>query len=105
MATVTPCARCGKFAPDAVVKSPFDFQFICLDCDKVERGHPDYQRAAIAAFCAIQRRDQSFRGTGIPAELQRIFGNSKQAPWIPKQPHFDRSKNGANSDKNAVTER
>jgi hypothetical protein len=77
MATVMTCARCGKFGPGAAVESAFDLQFICLDCDTVERAHPHYQHAAIAVFAALQRRDRSFRGIGRPMELQPII---KQRP-------------------------
>jgi hypothetical protein len=66
------CVRCNNMCQSGSVLSAFDLNFVCLECDDLERVHPDYDRAATAAFAALQRRDRSFRGIGRPLELRPL---------------------------------
>jgi hypothetical protein len=66
------CVRCNNICKPGAILSAFDLEFVCLECNDLERAHPDYDRAATAAFAAVQRRDRSFRGIGRPSELRPL---------------------------------
>jgi hypothetical protein len=49
--------------------SRFNIQLICMDCEKAEREHPDYAKAAEAEYNAVMRGDYYFPGIGRPEDL------------------------------------
>ena len=63
-----PCVRCGNKS-SAMTCSRFNTDWICLDCDKKERAHPDYKRASEEELAAVRRGDYNFVGIGKPADL------------------------------------
>lgn len=65
---MTHCDRCHQPAL-ATIMSRFNTDTICLPCEKKERAHPDYQKAADAELAAVRRGDYNFPGIGKPADL------------------------------------
>ena len=49
--------------------SRFNTDWICIDCEKKEREHPDYKRASEAELKAVQSGNYNFKGIGKPADL------------------------------------
>lgn len=66
------CPRC-KQRTDVTIMSRFNTQEICIACEKRERQHPDYQRAAEAELAAVRRGDYNFPGVGCPQELLDVL--------------------------------
>lgn len=64
----THCGRCRKELTCSIC-SKFDTAQICLECEKKEREHPDYQEAVDAELRAVKRGDYNFPGIGCPIEL------------------------------------
>jgi hypothetical protein len=62
------CDRCGGDATISIM-SRFNTESICLACEKKERAHPDYKRAARIELEAVQRGDYNFPGIGKPEDL------------------------------------
>ena len=62
------CERCGD-KPFSHTMSRFNTQLICGPCEKKEREHPDYQRAADAELAAVKRGNYNFPGIGKPKDL------------------------------------
>jgi hypothetical protein len=65
---MTECDRCLGDA-SAYTTSQFNTQTLCMDCKKLERQHPDYQRALEAEREAIKGGDYNYPGIGKPAAL------------------------------------
>ena len=63
------CACCGRDCTSWAVTSPFDFEFVCLECHNIELAHHLYRRAEAAAMTAFSQGKVRFRGLGRPAEL------------------------------------
>lgn len=63
-----PCCRCGDKS-SAMTMSRFNTDWICLECEKKERQHPDYKRASEAELAAVRRGDYNFEGIGKPTDL------------------------------------
>lgn len=62
------CARCGvKNQP--MTCSRFNVDWICMECQKKERAHPDYERAVEAELKAVQSGDYNYKGIGKPTDL------------------------------------
>lgn len=64
------CDRCGKTG-DAMIKSYFNMDDLCMDCKDKEKAHPRYQEAVDAECEAVQRGDLNFPGIGLPPDLER----------------------------------
>lgn len=62
------CQRCGKQGC-AVTMSIFDTEMICLECEKKEKKHPEYEKAKSAELKEVQRGNYNFRGIGKPTGL------------------------------------
>ena len=52
--TATKCARCGGSLDGGRIMSRFNEDVLCLDCEREERQHPDYQKAADASDVTIK---------------------------------------------------
>lgn len=64
----TICDRCGE-PMRAWTVSYFNYDRICMNCDKAERAHPDFHRAVAEETAACQRGDYNFPGIGKPDDL------------------------------------
>lgn len=64
------CDRCGKESSFST-GSYFDTSQVCMECDKAEREHPDFEKARAVELEHVKRGDFNFRGVGLPADLRR----------------------------------
>jgi len=64
----SPCPRCGNKSK-AMTCSRFNTEWICIECDKKERAHPEYKRASEAELEAVRAGNYNFKGIGKPADL------------------------------------
>ena len=70
--TVRKCDRCGGSLEHGRIMSRFDTSCLCLNCEREERQHPDYQKAADAELAAVRRGDMNFPGIGWPGKNGRV---------------------------------
>ena len=70
--TATKCDRCGGSLEHGRIMSRFDTSCLCLDCEREERQHPDYQKAADTELAAVRRGDMNFPGIGWPGKNGRV---------------------------------
>lgn len=64
--TQTHCDRCGGPLKDGRIMSRFNTDCLCLACERAERNHPEYKKAAEAELKAVKRGDRNFAGIGWP---------------------------------------
>ena len=69
---VRKCDRCGGSLDGGRTVSRFSMDVICMDCEREERQHPDYQKAADAELAAVRRGDMNFPGIGWPGKNGRV---------------------------------
>jgi len=62
------CERCGKEST-SMIMSMFSDEWICMDCKKKEKMHPDYNRAASVEHHHVVNKDYNFQGIGKPVDL------------------------------------
>jgi len=62
------CNRCGKKV-NVLAMSMFNTQMICIDCEKKEIIHPDYEKAAATELSQLQDGNYNFEGIGLPSDL------------------------------------
>jgi len=62
------CDRCGKETYILII-SIFNIQMICHDCEKLEKEHPDYDKAMTAEISQLKDGNYDFEGIGLPADL------------------------------------
>jgi len=66
----TFCDRCGKnLRTFASIMSRFNTDIICLPCERKEKAHPDYEKAAEAERQAVKNSIRNFPGIGKPKDL------------------------------------
>ena len=70
--TATKCDRCGGSLEHGRIMSRFDTSCLCLECEREERQHPDYKKAADAELAAVRRGDLNFPGIGWPGKNGRV---------------------------------
>ena len=70
--TAKKCDRCGGSLEHGRIVSRFSMYVICMDCEREERQHPDYQKAADAELAAVRRGDLNFPGIGWPGKNGRV---------------------------------
>ena len=70
--TATKCDRCGGSLEHGRIMSRFDTSCLCLECERKERQHPDYRKAADAELAAVRRGDMNFPGIGWPGKNGRV---------------------------------
>ena len=70
--TKKKCDRCGGSLERGRIMSRFDTSCLCLDCEREERQHPDYQKAADAELAAVRRGNMNFPGIGWPGKNSRV---------------------------------
>ena len=63
------CDRCKKSMTESTV-SYFNTQEICMDCDEIERAHPDFQAAREKETQEVMQGNMNFPGVGLPADLR-----------------------------------
>ena len=66
------CDRCGGSLEHGRIMSRFDTSCLCLECEREEHQHPDYQKAADAELAAVRRGDMNFPGIGWPGKNGRV---------------------------------
>lgn len=64
------CERCGK-ETNTHKTSRFNTQDICMECEAIERKHPDYQRAKEVEMEAVKLGNHWFEGIGLPDDLKK----------------------------------
>lgn len=64
------CERCGK-ETNTHKTSRFNTQEICLECEEIERKHPDYQKARDVENEAVKLGNHWFEGIGLPDDLKK----------------------------------
>ena len=69
--TQKTCDRCGRELTIRTM-SRFNEDVLCPDCEREERQHPDYQKAADAELAAVRRGDMNFPGIGWPGKNGRV---------------------------------
>ena len=52
--------------------SRFNEDVLCTTCEREERQHPDYRKAADAELAAVKRGDMNFPGIGWPGKNGRV---------------------------------
>ncbi len=62
------CMRCGKESI-AITMSMFNTDRICMECQEIERGHSDYEKAREADLAQIRSGNYNFAGIGKPTDL------------------------------------
>ena len=55
--TKTKCDRCGRSLSGGRIMSRFNTDCLCVQCEREERQHPDYGKAAEAELAAVRRGD------------------------------------------------
>lgn len=63
------CDRCSR-QMNAFSMSYFNTDLCCFDCLRIEKEHPDYERARTAELRAVQSGDSAFPGVGAPPDLR-----------------------------------
>ena len=66
------CERCGK-ETNTHTTSRFNTEDICLECEEIERNHPDYQKAKDAEMEAVRAGNYNFEGIGLPENLKKTI--------------------------------
>lgn len=62
------CERCGEKTA-ITTGSYFDEAVICMRCNKLERSHPDFQRAQETETAQVRAGNYNYKGIGLPAGL------------------------------------
>jgi len=66
----TFCDRCGKNLRTFVsTMSRFNTDRICSPCERKEKAHPDYEKAATAERQAVRNGVRNYPGIGKPKDL------------------------------------
>ena len=83
--TQEKCDRCGGSLDGGRIMSRFSTETLCLDCEREERQHPDYQKAAEAAQKALDKYQKTLRkwmgedfnigGTGFEYDINKVFSD------------------------------
>lgn len=64
------CNRCGQ-KEYIFTTSIFNTEWICQDCQELEKEHPEYQKAKDAELTAVKQGNYNFQGIGLPKNLRR----------------------------------
>lgn len=64
----THCHRCGA-ETNTTTTSYFSEERICMDCDHLERQHPDFSFACNKEITEIKAGNYNFKGIGAPPDL------------------------------------
>lgn len=62
------CARCDNKSK-VTTMSRFNTDVICIPCEKLEKKHPDYQRAVEVEHAEVVKGNYNFPGIGKPVDL------------------------------------
>ena len=62
------CDRCGGNATCSTM-SRFNTETICMDCERKEKAHPDYQRARDTEHQQVVLGNLNYPGIGLPEDL------------------------------------
>lgn len=60
--TPKTCARCRKDLNGGYIMSMMNTDIICLDCEKAEKEHPDYEKARAAEAAAVRSGNYNYQG-------------------------------------------
>lgn len=71
------CDRCGKEAR-IMRGSFFNSELICLECDNIERHHPDYAEAKRIEHEELVKGNYNFQGVGLPENYYEFAENFKK---------------------------
>ena len=63
------CDRCNKKI-HIQNKSMFNVDMICKECQRLEKDHPQFEKARDAVIDSISRGDYEFEGIGLPENLK-----------------------------------
>lgn len=66
---MTRCDRCGK-QTGVTTGSYFNMEIICLECDELERAHPQFEEARRVECEHVKQGDYNFAGVGLPPDLK-----------------------------------
>ena len=61
--------------------SRFNTDEICLDCEAMEKSHPDYNKAQKAELDAVKAGVRNFQGIGLPAGYSEWARLERQAKY------------------------
>ena len=70
------CDRCGT-ETNAHIMSFFNANEICMRCKRVEREHPDFDKAHKAEVEQIKQKNYNYKGVGVPADLVELSLKAK----------------------------
>jgi len=70
------CERCSEETL-MTTKSYFNAETICMGCVKVERGHPDFQKAHEAEVEQVIKKNFNFEGVGAPFNLKELSATAR----------------------------
>jgi hypothetical protein len=65
----TKCDRCGEDNGGMSIMSYFNTDDLCMDCEKKEKAHPEFEEALEADQRAVKAGNFNFAGIGKPADL------------------------------------
>jgi len=62
------CQRCREDASYTTM-SIFNTDMICIECEKIERAHPDFPEARRIELEELAKKNYNFPGVGLPKDL------------------------------------
>lgn len=77
MNTLKKCDRCHK-ETNTFTGSYFNTEMICLECDSLERRHPDYERAKEVERQEVLKCNYNYEGIGLPSDYDDFVKFIKQ---------------------------
>ena len=64
------CERCNKES-NVMTMSYFNVDMVCMDCNKEERNHPQYEYAKNVELQECVAGNMNFEGVGLPEDLKK----------------------------------
>lgn len=68
------CDRCHK-ETKITTGSFFNTEMICLDCENIEKHHPDYEEAKRIEHEEVVKGNYNFQGVGLPKDYFEFAEN------------------------------
>ena len=67
MNNLSRCERCNK-ETNTFTGSYFNTEMICLECDSLERKHPEYEKAKKLEYEQVLKGNYNYEGIGLPSD-------------------------------------
>ena len=63
------CDRCNE-QTNVQTMSRFNTQMICMNCETIEKAHPDYEEARDKEMEQVKAGNRNYEGIGLPDDLK-----------------------------------